>query len=75
MTKADMMLKLDKVAGIGTITTLNGKPRYNFYPDTFNASGLAIAMRTLYPLMDRGEIETSTFVANSKALRSLENEN
>ena len=75
MTKADMMLKLETVAGIGTITTLNGKPRYNFYPDTFNESGLAIAMRTLYPLMDSGEIETITFVENSKTLRRLENEN
>ena len=64
MTKADMMLKLETVAGIGTITTLNGKPRYNFYPDTFNESGLAIAMRTLYPLMDSGDIETITFVEN-----------
>ena len=69
MTKADMMLKLETVAGIGTITTLNGKPRYNFYPDTFNESGLAIAMRTLYPL-----IETLTFVENSETLRRLENE-
>ena len=74
MTKADMMLKLDKVAGIGTITTLNGKTRYNFYPDTFNESGLAIAMRTLYPLMDSGDIETLTFVENSETLRRLENE-
>ena len=74
MTKTDMMLKLDKVAGIGTITTLNGKPRYNFYADTFDESGLAIAMRTLYPLMDRGDIETITFVENSKALRRLESE-
>lgn len=31
MTRADMMLRLETVAGIGTITTLNGKPRYNFY--------------------------------------------
>ena len=75
MTKADMMLKLDKVAAIGTIITLNGEPRYNFYPDTFNESGLAIAMRTLYPLMDSGDIETITFVENSETLRRLENEN
>ena len=74
MTKADMMLKLETVAGIGTITTLNGKARYNFYPDTFNESGLAIAMRTLYPLMDNGEIETIIFVENSETLRRLENE-
>ena len=74
MTKTDMMLKLETVAGIGTITTLNGKPRYNFYPDTFNESGLAIAMRTLYPLMDSGEIETLTFVENSETLRRIENE-
>ena len=74
MTKADMMLKLETVAGIGTITTLNGKPRYIFYPDTFNVSGLAIAMRTLYPLMDSGDIETLTFVENSETLRRLENE-
>ena len=71
MTKTDMMLKLETVAGIGTITTLNGKPRYNFYPDTFNESGLAIAMRTLYPLMDSGDIETITFVENGETLRRL----
>ena len=75
MTKSDMMLKLETVAGIGTITTLNGKTRYDFYPDTFNESGLAIAMRTLYPLMDSGDIETITFVENSETLRRLENEN
>ena len=74
MTKADMMLKLETAAGTGAITTLNGKPRYNFYPDTFNESGLAIAMRTLYPLMDSGEIETLTFVENSETLRRIENE-
>ena len=75
MTRSDMILKLETVAGIGTITTLNGKPRYNFYPDTFNESGLAIAMRTLYPLMDSGDIETITLVENSETLRRLENEN
>ena len=53
---------------------LNGKFKYNFYPDTFNESGLAIAMRTLYPLMDSGDIETITFVENSETLRRLENE-
>ena len=62
MTKAEMEHKLNTQAGIGTACTLNGKTRYNFYEDTFDKSGIAIAMETIYPLLFAGDIDSVTFI-------------
>lgn len=69
MTKDEMNTHLQNESGIGTICTLKGKPRYNFYPDTLEESGISRAMRLIYPLLRSGDIDTVTFVEQHKEVK------
>ena len=63
MERSRMEHLLQTRNGIGAeVTTPSGEIAYYFYEDFENESGIARAMRTLYPQQDKGKIKSITFI-------------